>query len=201
MRRKITSHVNIWVPSMVKWTKKMLQFTKTIIFLVKGLKVVAKRCLNWISLRANLCYCVWILKCRKSSWDLKYSSLKVMLKSKWFEYSFRHRFHDLNYFEVGIFFHIPWIRYLLEGIMTRFCGNPIIPMFFILLWTNFRQSLVRYHLLCTTSFEICRIFLDLFYYYNLIGFVDEYDFEICMSFFFTNSKLVYSFESLSLNTT
>ena len=83
MRRKITSHVNIWVPSMVKWTKKMLQFTKTIIFLVKGLKVVAKRCLNWISLRANLCYCVWILKCRKSSWDLKYASLKVMLKSKW----------------------------------------------------------------------------------------------------------------------
>jgi hypothetical protein len=33
--------------SMVKWTKKVLQFTKTIMILVKGLKVVAKYCLNW----------------------------------------------------------------------------------------------------------------------------------------------------------
>jgi hypothetical protein len=30
--------------SMVKWTKKVLWFTKTIFFLVKGLKVVAKHC-------------------------------------------------------------------------------------------------------------------------------------------------------------
>ena len=34
---------------MVKWTKKMLRYNKTIIFQVKGLKVVAKRCLNWNS--------------------------------------------------------------------------------------------------------------------------------------------------------
>ena len=32
---------------MVKWTKKMLQYTKTILFLVKGLKVVTKYCLDW----------------------------------------------------------------------------------------------------------------------------------------------------------
>ena len=32
--------------SMVTWTKKMLRYTKTIFFLVKGLKVVAKRCLD-----------------------------------------------------------------------------------------------------------------------------------------------------------
>ena len=43
---------------MVKWTEKVLQYTKTIILLVKGLKVVAKRCLDWISFHDDLCCCV-----------------------------------------------------------------------------------------------------------------------------------------------
>ena len=33
--------------SMVKWTKKTLRNTKTMMFLVKNLKLVAKCCLNW----------------------------------------------------------------------------------------------------------------------------------------------------------
>ena len=33
--------------SMVKWTKRVLRYANTIILLVKGLKVVAKHCLNW----------------------------------------------------------------------------------------------------------------------------------------------------------
>ena len=70
--------------SMVKWTKKMIRCTKVIIFLVTCLKVVAKCCLNYNSFHDDLRCCVqWILKCRKSSWDLQYLSLKVMLKSKW----------------------------------------------------------------------------------------------------------------------
>ena len=44
--------------SMVKWTKKMLRYTKTITFLVKGLKAIAKRCLNWICIHDDLCCCV-----------------------------------------------------------------------------------------------------------------------------------------------
>ena len=44
--------------SMVKWTQKMLRYTKTIKFMVKGLKVVAKRYLNWISFHNDLCCCV-----------------------------------------------------------------------------------------------------------------------------------------------
>ena len=36
----------------------MFQHTKTIIFWVKGLKVVAKRCLDWISFHDDLCFCV-----------------------------------------------------------------------------------------------------------------------------------------------
>ena len=44
--------------SMVKWTKKVLRYTKTKIFLVKGLKVVAKRYLNWIVFYDDLYCCV-----------------------------------------------------------------------------------------------------------------------------------------------
>ena len=32
---------------------------------------------------------------------------------------FGRRFHDLEYFEVGFFFHIPWIRYKFEGTVTN----------------------------------------------------------------------------------
>ena len=39
---------------MVKWAKKMLWYTKTINVLVKGLKVVVKCCLNWISFHDDL---------------------------------------------------------------------------------------------------------------------------------------------------
>ena len=35
---------------MVKWTKKVFQYLKTMVFWVKHLKVVAKCCLNWFSL-------------------------------------------------------------------------------------------------------------------------------------------------------
>ena len=34
--------------SMVKWTTKVLRYTNTMMFLVKGLEVVAKHCLNWV---------------------------------------------------------------------------------------------------------------------------------------------------------
>ena len=44
--------------SMIKWTKKVLRYTKTIIFGIKSLKVVAKCCFNWISYHDDLCCCV-----------------------------------------------------------------------------------------------------------------------------------------------
>ena len=43
---------------MVKWTKKVFQYTTTIIVLVKDLKVVATCCLNWISFHDDLYRCV-----------------------------------------------------------------------------------------------------------------------------------------------
>jgi hypothetical protein len=44
--------------SIVKWTKKVLRYTKTISFLVKGPKVVGKRYLNWIVFYDDLYCCV-----------------------------------------------------------------------------------------------------------------------------------------------
>ena len=43
---------------MVKWTQKVLMYTKPIIYLVNGLKVIAKHCLNWVFFHDDLCYCV-----------------------------------------------------------------------------------------------------------------------------------------------
>ena len=42
----------------VKWTKKMLRYTKTIVFWVKDLNVVAKCNSNWVSFHHDLCCCV-----------------------------------------------------------------------------------------------------------------------------------------------
>ena len=35
------------------------------------------------------------------------------------KYDFERKFHDLKYFEVDFFFHIPYIRYILEVIITK----------------------------------------------------------------------------------
>ena len=70
--------------SMVKSTTKVLRYTKTIIFLVKGLKIEKVKALFKLNLFSwwPLLLC-WILKCMKSSWDLQFLSLKVVLRSKW----------------------------------------------------------------------------------------------------------------------
>ena len=55
-----------------------------------------------------------------------------------FEFGFGHRFHNLNYFEVRIFFHIPLIHYLLQDIITKLCGKTSLCWNFIVLNTSFR---------------------------------------------------------------
>ena len=69
--------------SMVKWTKIMLQYTKTIVVLVKGMKVEAKCCWDWFFFSWWPLLLCKILKCRISNWELKNFSSKVILKSKW----------------------------------------------------------------------------------------------------------------------
>ena len=53
------------------------------------------------------------IKLRSSILIIKSGAQKQMI-----EFEFGRRFHDLNYFEVGFFFHIPWIHYLLKGTIT-----------------------------------------------------------------------------------
>ena len=52
--------------------------------------------------------------------------MKGDAQKKMVESGFGRRFHDLNYLEVGIIYHIPWIRYLYEGIITKPCGKLLI---------------------------------------------------------------------------
>ena len=88
---------------MVKWTKKVLWYTKTIIFLVKGLKVVAKYRLNWIYF--SIVTFTAVLNTQIE--NIRSRSLKRIIKSdakKWMaKYGFGCRFNDLKYYEVGFF--------------------------------------------------------------------------------------------------
>ena len=84
----------------------MLWYTRITFFGVKGLKVVAKRCLNYISFHDGFCCCIEYsnveIKLRSSILIIKNDAQKQMVES-----SFGHRFHDLSYFKLIIFFHIP----------------------------------------------------------------------------------------------
>ena len=50
-----------------KVDQKVLRYTQITMFLVKGLKAVAKCCLNWNSFHDDLCCCVEYLNVEKSS--------------------------------------------------------------------------------------------------------------------------------------
>ena len=132
--------------SMVKWTKKGFWLTKTINLLVKGIKIVAKRCLNWIFSYDNLYYWfntqIYNIKLRFLILNIKINPQKQMV-----EYSVGHRFHDINYYEVEIPSHIPWVHCILQSIITQLCREPSIYCNFILFKQKCRHSLVQYHLL------------------------------------------------------
>ena len=53
---------------------------------------------------------------RSSKLIIKSNAHMVMAK-----FGFGRRFHDLKYFEVGFFSHIPRIQWKLEGIITKNC--------------------------------------------------------------------------------
>jgi hypothetical protein len=73
---------------------------------VKGLKVVAKHCLNWISFHDDLCYYVEYLNIENQV-EILNLIIKSDAQKQMVEYGLGCKFHVLNYFEFGIFFHIP----------------------------------------------------------------------------------------------
>jgi hypothetical protein len=119
---------------------------------------------------------------RSSILIIESSAQKQMIES-----SFGRKFHDLNYFEVGVFFHNPWIHHLLEGIITQLCGRPSIEYIF-----NYTSNKLE-TIICpipptrtplVASSKICRLFLKYFFCdHNLVGFVDQYVLKNTMSFF------------------
>ena len=83
----------------------MFQDIKTIIVLVKGLEVIAKCCLNWISSHDDLCCCAEYLNVENQveSYNTCHQS---DAQKQMVEYGFGRRFHAPNYSNVEVFFHI-----------------------------------------------------------------------------------------------
>ena len=111
------------IASMVKWTNIVLRYTKIVIVLVKGLKVVAKCCLNYMFFSTR----TFIVVLNNQMLNTKLRSSELIVKSdahkQMVESIFERRFHDLKYLEFGIF-HIPSTHYTLHGIITTSCRKP-----------------------------------------------------------------------------
>ena len=125
--------------NMVEWTKIVLCYTKTIYLLVKGPKVVAKCSLNWISFHDDLYCCV-----RYSIVDYQVEIFKtchqrVMLKSTWLNIGLNINSWPQKILKLEIF-HILWIHYILEVIITKIYRKPSINV--ILLY--FKHTLDNY---------------------------------------------------------
>ena len=88
------------------------------------------------------------IKLRSSTFIIKSDAQKQMVES-----AFGHRFHDFNYFEVRIFFHILGIHFLIEGIITKLCGKPSI---YCLLY--FKQILDSHLFNITYLHTTCTVF-------------------------------------------
>ena len=168
----------------------MLWYTKTIIFLVKGLKVVAKRCLNWIFFHDDLYCCV-----KYSNVEYQVEIFKLIIKSdaqkQMVEFSFGRRFHDLNYFEVGIFFiFLEFIIYL-RASSQNFVENHQFNVILSYFKQNLDNSLVQYHLLAHHLHHLLK-YVDfswnIFCHHKLLGFVDQYVLNV-YDFFFTKFKV------------
>ena len=134
----------------------------------------------------------WILKCRKSSWNLQYISLRRMLKSKYLTLVLDIDFMTLTILKLEFsFIFLEFIIYL-RASSQNFVENHQ----FNVILSYFRQSLVQYHLLAHHLHCLLR-YVDFswvfFCHHNLLGFVDQYVFKMSLIFFFTNFKISVKF--------
>ena len=123
-----------------------------------------------------------------------------MIKSKWLDLVL-----DINIMALIIlsliFFHALWIHYTFEIIIKYLYRKSSFQCNFILFWTYFWQLLVQYQNLRTHFHHLLEyviFFCDFFCQHKFFGFVDQYVFEMFITFFSQNSKLEFCFESLSL---
>ena len=92
--------------STIKYTEKVLLYTKSMMFLVKRLKAIAKCCSNWIFFNDALNYYVRYSNIRYQDEILKIiiksTAQKVMAQS-----GFGCRFHAPKYLKLEFFFLVP----------------------------------------------------------------------------------------------
>ena len=132
--------------------------------MVKRLRVVTKRCLNWIFLVKLfspdvLGTQIKNIKMRSSKPIIKNTTQKVMVN-----YCFGRRFHDLKYFEVGIFFFM-FLEFIinLKVPLWYFLEKHqfhVIPSYFELILDNYMFNISTCTLL-TLSSKLCRLLLNL----------------------------------------
>ena len=123
------------------------------------------------------------------------------------EFRFEHIFHDLNYFELEFFFlfleFIIYLRASSQNFVENHQLNVNLSIFLTILLKKITCSISPiFHPLAPFS-QICKLFgffLDM--RNRFLGFADQYAFYIYIIYFFYSqkSKLVYSFESLPLDT-
>ena len=133
---------------------------------------------------------------RSSKLIIKSVARKVMAN-----FDFGCSFHELEYFEAGIFLifleFIINLRAPLQKKLEKHRFYKILSCF---------KKLVDHHMLdnifiCTLfapSSKICRLFLDFFWAKYIVGFVDHCVFQMLWFIPSQNSKLAYNVESLSL---
>ena len=79
------------------------------------------RCWNWLFFSCQLASFV-VLSIQIQNINLRFMRLiiKRNAQKQMSRSSFVCKFHDLNYLELGLFFHIPWLHYTLEVIINYF---------------------------------------------------------------------------------
>ena len=133
----------------------MLRYTKTIIFLVNGLKVVAKCCLNWISSHDGLFCRVEYSNIENQVEIFKTYHEKVMIKSKWLSLVLDVDFLTLIILKLEFsFIFLEFVIYLRAS--SQNLWKPLIFSNFFVLQTNFRQTLVQYHLLANHLYRLLK---------------------------------------------
>ena len=125
----------------------------------------------------------------------------MMLKSKWVKIVF-----DINVMTLNILywdFNIPWINFKLEDILTKNSRKILILSYLL----QFKQILDKYYT-CTISptcthlhrlLKYANFFWIFLCQHKLLGFLYQCVLKCLWFFLSKSSKLVYSFESLTLN--
>ena len=143
------------------------------IFGVKGLSLVAKRCLNWISFHDDLCCCV-----EYSNVENQVEILMVIIQSdaqkQMVESSFGRRLMTLIILKLDLSFILLGFIFYLRASSKNFVENHQFNVILSYFKTNCRLSLVQFAHHLHRLLEYVNMSWICFGHYKSLGFVDQY---------------------------